>query len=97
MELNKELVVAIANDLRISLNDKEVNEIVKSEIELCARMKKIEDFEIKGDVEPLSFPFLIENSYLRDDKEIVSITREEGLQNTKEINDNFVILPRVVK
>lgn len=97
MELNKKLVIAIADDLNISLDDKEVNDIVASEIELRARMEKIVKFEIEGDVEPLSFPFAIENSYLREDKEVSTLTREEGLKNAKQVMDNYVILPRVVK
>ncbi|QHX36140.1 aspartyl/glutamyl-tRNA amidotransferase subunit C [Spiroplasma sp. TIUS-1] len=97
MELNKKLVIEIANDIRISLDDKEINEIVKSEIEIRAKMEKIVKFEIKGDVEPLSFPFEIENTYLRDDKEISTLSRDDGLKNAKQVIDNYVILPRVVK
>ncbi|WP_338983268.1 Asp-tRNA(Asn)/Glu-tRNA(Gln) amidotransferase subunit GatC [Spiroplasma endosymbiont of Othius punctulatus] len=97
MEINKELVIALANDLKISLNDKEVNEIVKSEIELRTRMQKIVDYKIEGEIEPLNFPFVIENSYLRDDEDVTTITIDQGLKNAKVVEDNYVILPRVVK
>lgn len=47
-------------------------------------------------VEPLAFPYEIETTFLREDVADHLISREEALQNAKNVQENQIKVPKVV-
>lgn len=64
---------------------------------LFKQVDKISEIEGLKDYEPMSFPFPLEESYLRSDEVDMSLSVEDALMNTKDKESNRVKLPRVVE
>ena len=83
-------------------SEKVMLELSVSEVEELASdlNRLLEDFiDIKeaDKLTPMVFPFDVTNEYLREDEVKSSYGKEEILKNAKEVKDDKIVLPRVVK
>ena len=83
-------------------SEKVMLELTESEVEeLTSDLNRLlEDFiDIKeaDKLTPMVFPFEVTNEYLREDEVKSSYGKEEILKNAKEVKDDKIVLPRVVK
>ncbi|WP_029513461.1 Asp-tRNA(Asn)/Glu-tRNA(Gln) amidotransferase subunit GatC [Mycoplasmopsis primatum] len=96
----KEELKEIAQSLMFDINEQVLDEIVKLWKDLNKRIKWLEDIDTTN-VEPLSHineePKV---DFLRDDVEnnnLVSISKKDLLDNSKEHNDDYIIINKVIK
>ena len=64
--------------------------ILLKQVDMIDKINGIKDFE------PMSFPFPLEDAYLREDEEETSLESKEAFSNCKDVQDNQVKLPKVV-
>lgn len=86
-----------ANKLEFDMKDEEYFTL-QSEFEvLLKQMDLIGNIEGLSEVEPMNFPFPLDNSYLREDEVDMEISRSDALMNTKDVLDDCVKVPKVVE
>ena len=95
--ISKQKLKDYANKLMFDMNDNEY-ETLQNEFEIILKQMNLigEIEEIKG-VEPMTFPFIIEDVVLRDDTISRCIETEEALSNCHGKKGNEVKVPRVVE
>ncbi len=86
-----------ANKLEFDMKDEEYLTL-QSEFEvLLKQMDLIGNIEGLSEVEPMNFPFPLNNSYLREDEVDMEISRSDALMNAKDVLDDCVKVPKVVE
>ena len=96
MDLNKEKLKKYARNLEFDMKDEEydtlLNEfkILFKQMDLLGNIKDIDKYE------PMDYPFVLKDSYLREDKVTMNLNRKEALSNAHEVKDNCVKSPKVV-
>lgn len=91
-----ELLKKCANNLMFDMSDEQY-ELLKDEFDvLTQQMSVLGEIEGLDKVSPMTFPFEISTSYLREDEPEVSITKEEVLRNAKDVVEGQIKLPKVV-
>lgn len=96
-KVTKEVIEESASKIMIKLSDDEVSHLVDEFEIIVHHMEKISELPGVDDVEPMTFPFEVYNSYLREDDASLSTSRDELLKNACEVKDGQIILPRVIK
>ncbi len=96
MNFTKDLIDDLASKLLFELSDEE-NKMVLDEFEEIERnMNLINDIGDICKIEPLTHPFPLESTVLREDDEVFELRQEEVLQNAQDKNLTSVIVPKVV-
>ena len=86
-----------ANKLEFDMKDEEYLTL-QSEFEiLLKQVDKISEIEGLKDYEPMSFPFKLESSYLREDVVDDEINTSDALFNAKDKMSDRVKVPKVVE
>ena len=65
-------------------------EILLKQVDKIDKIKGIKDFE------PMSYPFPLEDAYLREDEISMSLSTDEAFSNCKDVKDGCVSVPKVV-
>lgn len=94
--MDKAKVQELANDLMFSVNDDEINDIIK-EFESLDKMISFFDSINTDKVEEMVYPLDVETTYLREDKEDHKISQEDALANVKKTKQGHILVPKVVK
>ena len=94
--MDKAKVQELANDLMFSVNDDEINDIIK-EFESLDKMISFFDSINTDKVEEMVYPLDVETKYLREDKEDHKISQEDALANVKKTKQGHILVPKVVK
>ena len=92
----KELMNKYANDLLFDLSEEEVNLLLEEFDVIRENMEIISNIEGISEVEPLSFPYDITVSSLRDDEDLQNISTEYALKNCHDKIEDVAIVPKVV-
>ena len=92
----KELLNKYANDLLFDLSEEEVNLLLEEFDVIRENMEIISNIEGISEVEPLSFPYDITVSSLRDDEDLQNISTEDALKNCHDKIEDVAIVPKVV-
>ena len=87
-EYSKKLMFTMKEEEYSTLKDE--FDILLKQVELIDKVPGIKDYE------PMSFPFPLDDAYLRKDEAIESIPREEAFSNCKDVKDECVSVPKVV-
>lgn len=85
-----------ANRLLFSMSEEEYEALFKEFQTMTKLMGKIAENEEVDQVEPMTFPFDCETTYLREDIPGETLTPEEALKNAGSKEDDQIKLPRVV-
>lgn len=94
--ITKEKLKNYANKLMFDMDDDEY-ETLLNEFEVIEKyMDLIANIDNISDVEPMTFPFELENVELRDDKESRNISIEDALSNTGSKKGREIRVPKVV-
>ena len=96
-EVNKEVLVTSANKLMFDMSDEEYNNLLAEFDVIISQMNLIGDIEGVDEAIPMTFPFDVTNTYLREDVPTPPMDRNEALRNAKDVVDGQIRLPRVVK
>ncbi|AKX33774.1 glutamyl-tRNA(Gln) amidotransferase subunit C [Spiroplasma litorale] len=95
MKINFDILKSLENDVMLDLTDEELNKILKFENEILSKFEKVLNINTDG-VQQLHYCFEINNSYLRNDDETRTISKEDLLSNAPEVEDDYVIIKKVV-
>ncbi|MDB5190527.1 MAG: Aspartyl/glutamyl-tRNA(Asn/Gln) amidotransferase subunit [Segetibacter sp.] len=95
MEVNDAMIDHLAHLARLSFKPGEKEGIKKDLAKMISFIEKLNELDTTG-VEPLIF-MSNEVNILRDDKVKGSITREEGLLNAPDNDDQFFKVPKVIR
>ena len=95
--VNKEVLKATANKLMFDMSDEQYDNLVAEFDILIKQMNLIGEIEGVDEVEPMTFPFDVTNSYLREDEATAPLARDDALKNAKDVVDGQIRLPKVVK
>ncbi len=96
-EITDSLLKECAKNIMLELNEEEFNTLKKDFIMVSDELNKMSRIEGIDDAIPMTFPFDVSISYLREDEPNNQITREEALSNAKDVIGGQIRLPKVVK
>ena len=96
-KVTKEVLQESANKLLINLTEEELNALLCDFDILISQMQLIGDIPGVDDVEPMTFPFEVTSEYLREDVTEEPLSKDDVLKNAKDVTDNQIRLPKVVK
>ncbi len=86
-----------ANNLEFDMKESEY-ETLRDEFEIL--FKQMELIDSIPDIEkysPMSFPFKLEDAYLRSDEVTMSLDKKDALANSKDTLNDSVKVPKVVE
>ncbi len=92
----KELMNKYSNDLLFDLSDDEVDLLLEEFDVIRENMEIISNIEGIREVKPLSFPYDMTISSLRDDDDAQNITTDDALKNCHDKIEDVAIVPKVV-
>ena len=95
MTVSTEMIDNLAKLARLQFSDEEKEELKKDLAQMIGFIDKLNELDTEG-VEPLMHMSPRIN-VLREDVVQGSITREEALLNAPEKNDEFFLVPKVIK
>ena len=95
-QITKEGLRECANKLMFELSDEQVDRLYDEFSIIIEQMSLIGDIPGVDDAIPMTFPFDVTNSYLRDDVAGKPLDREDALKNAKDVVDGQIRLPKVV-
>lgn len=96
-EITKELLQDCAHRLLFDMTDEQY-EVLQNEFDIILKqMNIIGSLEGIDQVSPMTFPFDVTVDYLREDDVVETITKEEALRNAKDIVEDQIRLPKVVR
>lgn len=94
MEINKELIKKVAENARLKLTDKEIEEFtpqLKEILNAFSKIDKVDTSKTKASVQPVEI-----KNVLREDEIEPSLSQDEALANTKHKKDGYFKGPRAI-
>lgn len=95
--MDKETLVMLANKLMFTMNDREYDTLLDEFDVILKQMDLIGKIENINKVEPMSYPFLLDDVALREDEVVDELEIDEILSNSGSNLYNQVKLPKVVE
>lgn len=86
----------LANRLKFDMSEEEYQTLQKEFEIILKQMDLIGQIENVDDIEPMTFPYQVTASWIREDVEQESLELEELMSNIKDRMGNFVKVPKVV-
>ena len=96
-KITKELLQESANKLMFEMSDEQYNKLLSEFDIILTQMDLIGDIEGVDNATPMTFPFDVTSTFLREDVAEAPLDRDEALRNAKDVVDGQIRLPRVVK
>lgn len=97
MNITKENLKEYAEKLMFRLEEEQYDTLLKEFDIILEQMKLIEDIKEIDGIEPMTFPFELDNVKTREDEKIEVIDTEIALSNAKEKVGTEVKVPKVVE
>ena len=95
--VNKTILKDAANKLMFDMSDEQYDQLVNEFDIITTQMKLIGEIPGVDEASPMTFPFDVTNTYLREDVSTKPLDRDEALRNAKDVVDGQIRLPKVVK
>ncbi|MFQ8705618.1 MAG: Asp-tRNA(Asn)/Glu-tRNA(Gln) amidotransferase subunit GatC [Thomasclavelia sp.] len=95
MGSKEEMLKKLGLKTMFNISDEEMPELVEEYDIFMNHVAVLEKIDTEGK-EPLAYPYEIETSFLREDKPVDVISREDVLKNAKSVQDNQIKVPKVV-
>lgn len=95
--ITKELLKDYANKLMFDMNDDEYETLIKEFDVILKQMDLIENINGIKDVEPMTFPFEIDDVTLRNDSITRTIPTSDAIKNSDSVKGNEIKVPKVVE
>jgi aspartyl-tRNA(Asn)/glutamyl-tRNA(Gln) amidotransferase subunit C len=96
IKVTKELIKELANDIMIEITDEEADKIFKIENKIINDFTKLTHINVEG-VDPMHYPVDVVNTYLRDDSDATTITKEAMMLNAPNKDKDYVLIKKAVK
>ena len=95
-KVNKEILKDTANKLMFDMDDSQYETLLKEFDVVLKQMELISEIPGADETEPMTFPFDVITSYMREDVPEKPISREEALKNASDVTNGQIRLPKVV-
>lgn len=86
----------LANRLKFDMSEEEYQTLQKEFEIILKQMDLIGQIENVDTIEPMTFPYQVTASWIREDEEKEGLELEELMSNIKDRMGNFVKVPKVV-
>ena len=94
MKVDKDLILKVANNARLSLKEEEIKEFILQFKEILDSFAKLDEINTEN-IKPSFHPIEIKN-VLREDIKENCLTQEEALSNTKHKKDGYFKGPKII-
>lgn len=95
--INKETLKMAANKLMFDMSEEQYNHLLNEFDVIVSQMNLIGKIEGVDNATPMTFPFDVTSTKLREDVATTPLERDVALRNAKDVVDGQIRLPRVVK
>lgn len=95
-QISEELLSLSAEKLMFEMSDNELKTLYDEFLILIQQMKLIGNIQGVDEVSPMTFPFEVTTSFLREDVAVTPLERDEALKNASDVVDGQIRLPKVV-
>ena len=95
-EVNKNVLKEAANKLLFDMSDEQYDTLLEEFEIITKQMLLISEIPGVDDEVPMTFPFDVTVTYLREDIPTEPLSRDEALKNAKDVVDGQIRLPKVV-
>ena len=94
--VNKEVLKVAANKLMFTMEESQYDTLLEEFDTILKQMGIIGKIPGVDEAEPMTFPFDVTTTYLREDKVEQPLDRDEALRNASDVVDGQIRLPKVV-
>ena len=94
--VSKEVLKTAASKMMFEMDDNQYDQLIKELNIFLEQVDLIGDIPHIDEVTPMTFPFEVTNSYLREDEVEEPLSQEEALKNASDVKDGQIRLPKVV-
>ena len=91
-----DLLKKCANNLMFDMSDSQYTVLLKEFDVLTKQMEVLGEIDGVNNVEPMTFPYPVYTTYLREDVAASPLSKKEVLRNAKDVEDGQIKLPKVV-
>ena len=95
--VNKEVLKKAANNLMFDMSDDQYDRLLSEFDVILKQMELIGEIEGVDNETPMTFPYEVSFTYLREDVPSKPLDKDVALKNAKDVVDDQIRLPRVVK
>ena len=95
-KVTKDVLIDASNRLLFEMDDREYDTLLE-EFDIISKQMELMG-EIKGvdEAKPMTFPYEVITTYLREDTPKDTLSKEDVLKNAKNVKDGQIKLPKVV-
>lgn len=94
--VSKEVLKTASSKMMFEMDDNQYDQFIQELNIFLKQVDLIGDIPHIDDVTPMTFPFEVTNSYLREDEVEEPLSQEEALKNASDVKDGQIRLPKVV-
>ena len=94
--VSKEVLKTATSKMMFEMDDNQYDQLIKELNIFLEQVDLIGDIPHIDEVTPMTFPFEVTNSYLREDEVEEPLSQEEALKNASDVKDGQIRLPKVV-
>ena len=95
--VDKELLKVSAHKMMIDMSEEQYDALLNEFQILLKQLDFMGDIPHIDEVEPMTFPFEIKTTFLREDVATEPLSKDEVLRNAPDVKDGQVRLPKVVR
>ena len=95
-KVNKSVLKEAANKLMFDMSEEQYAVLLSEFDVLTQQMQVLGEIEGLDEVAPMTFPYEIYTTFLREDIPDESISKEDALRNAKDVVEGQIKLPKVV-
>ena len=95
--VDKELLKVSAHKMMIDMSEEQYDALLNEFQILLKQLDFMGDIPHIDEVEPMTFPFEVKTTFLREDVVTKPLSKDEVLRNAPDVKDGQVRLPKVVR
>ena len=96
-KVNKEVLKESAHKLLFDMSEEEYDTLLKEFDFIIKQMEIISQIKGVDDIEPMSLPYSVSTTEMREDIVEQPLSQEEALKNAGDKKDGMIILPKVIR
>ena len=94
--INKATLLDIANKLMFDMENEQYDTLIDEFDVILKQMQIISEIPSVDELEPMTFPFDVKTTFLREDVASTPLKNEEALKNADKVTNGQIRLPKVV-
>ena len=94
--INKDILKKAAHRMMFDMNEEQYDTLLEEFSIFIKQLDLIAEVPHVDEAEPMTFPFDVKTTYMREDEVEASLDIKEALKNASEVVDGQVRLPKVV-